>query len=83
MEDRKRVDNPIARFKLFLESKGWWSSEDEEAYKDKARKEIMTAFKRAENLPRPEISEMFTDVYGGEEPWNLVSGCSEQLGMND
>lgn len=84
VEDRKRVDNPIARFKLFLESKGWWSSEDEEAYKDKARKEIMTAFKRAENLPRPEISEMFTDVYGGEEPWNLVSGCFEQLlGMND
>ena len=67
------MDNPIARFRLFLESRGWWSSEDEEAYKEKARKEIMTAFKRAENMQRPALNEMFSDVYDGEEPWNIVS----------
>ena len=33
----------------------------------------MRAFKRAESLPRSELKEMFTDVYGGEEPWNIVS----------
>ena len=33
----------------------------------------MKAFKRHENLPRLELKEMFTDVYGGEEPWNIVS----------
>lgn len=33
----------------------------------------MKAFKRGEGLQRPELKEMFTDVYGGEEPWNIVS----------
>ena len=32
----------------------------------------MQAFKRAEGLKRHELKEMFTDVYGGEEPWNIV-----------
>ena len=73
VEDRKRVDNPIARFRLFLESRGWWSAEEEESYKTAVKKEIMTAFKRAENLPRNELKEMFSDVYGGEEPWTIVS----------
>lgn len=76
VEDRKRVDNPIARFRLFLESRGWWSSEDEDAYKEKVRKEVMTAFRRAENMQRHPLSEMFSDVYAGEEPWNLVRHSS-------
>ena len=33
----------------------------------------MKAFKRGESLQRPELKEMFSDVYGGEEPWTLVS----------
>lgn len=73
VEDRKRIDNPIARFRLFLESQGWWNAEQEESYKAEVKKEVMQAFKRAENLPRSELKEMFTDVYGGEEPWNIVS----------
>ncbi|EKM51616.1 uncharacterized protein PHACADRAFT_212250 [Phanerochaete carnosa HHB-10118-sp] len=71
VEDRKRVDNPIARFRLFLESQGWWNAEQEESYKAEVKKEVMQAFKRAENLPRLELQEMFTDVYGGDEPWNI------------
>lgn len=76
VEDRKRIDNPIARFRLFLESRGWWSVDEEESYKAEIKKEIMKAFKRGENLPRSELKEMFTDVYGGEEPWNIVSTMS-------
>ncbi len=73
VEDRKRIDNPISRFRLFLESRGWWSAEDEERYKEQVKKQIMQAFKRGENLPRHELKEMFTDVYSGEEPWTIVS----------
>lgn len=72
VEDRKRIDNPIARFRLFLESRGWWSAAEEEACKEEVKKEVMKAFKRGENLQRHELKEMFTDVYGGEEPWNIV-----------
>lgn len=72
VEDRKRIDNPIARFRLFLESRGWWNPEEEEAYKDQVKKEVMKAFKRGESLQRHELKEMFNDVYAGEEPWNIV-----------
>jgi hypothetical protein len=33
----------------------------------------MRAFKHAESLKRHELKEIFSDVYGGEEPLNLVS----------
>ena len=73
VEDRKRIDNPIGRFRLFLESRGWWNAEEEESYKDLVKKEVMKAFKRGESLQRHELKEMFSDVYAGEEPWNIVS----------
>lgn len=73
VEDRKRVDNPISRFRLFLESRGWWSEQEEEELKARLKKDVLAAFKRAEGLKRPELKELFTDVYGGEEPWNIVS----------
>ena len=34
---------------------------------------MLEAFKRAEVTKRWELKELFEDVYGGEEPWNLVS----------
>lgn len=73
VEDRKRLDNPIVRFRLFMEARGWWSKDEEEALTKRVKQEVMTAYKKAETLPKPELSEMFTEVYGGEEPWNLVS----------
>lgn len=72
VEDRKRIDNPIARFRLFLHSQGWWSDEEDEELKDKLKKEVMNAFKKAESEKRHPLGELFEDVYGGEEPWNLV-----------
>lgn len=73
VEDRKRIDNPIIRFRLFMESQGWWSAEEEDELKTRLKADVMKAFKRAESLKRCEISELFTDVYGGEQPWNIVS----------
>lgn len=73
VEDRKRIDNPITRFRLFMESQGWWSSEAEEEMKARLKADVMKAFKRAESLKRCELGELFTDVYGGEQPWNIVS----------
>lgn len=75
VEDRKRIDNPISRFKLYMESRGWWSEEEDEALKAKLKKEVMDAFKKAEVRKKPELGEMFKDVWGGEEPWMIVSGA--------
>jgi Dehydrogenase E1 component len=72
VDDKKRIDNPIVRFRLFMESRGWWSSDEEEELKARLKKDVMNAFKHAEGLKRHELKELFTDVYGGEEPWNIV-----------
>jgi len=72
VEDRKSVDNPIARFRLFMQSQGWWDEAAEEELKSRLKADVMNAFKKAEALKRCELGELFTDVYGGEEPWNLV-----------
>ncbi|KAJ7863348.1 hypothetical protein B0H14DRAFT_3444211 [Mycena olivaceomarginata] len=56
VEDRKRIDNPIVRFRLYMEACRWWSAEEEEALKV---------------LPQHELGKLFTDVYAGEGPWNI------------
>ncbi|KZS92912.1 hypothetical protein SISNIDRAFT_474505 [Sistotremastrum niveocremeum HHB9708] len=71
VEDRKKVDNPVSRLRLFLESRKWWSDDEETELKARLKSEILTAFKRAENLSRWELKELFSDVYAGDEPWNL------------
>ncbi|KAJ2922242.1 hypothetical protein H1R20_g14854, partial [Candolleomyces eurysporus] len=79
VEDRKRIDNPIVRFRLFLEAQGWWNAEAEADLKARLRADVMKSFKRAENLQRHELGELFSDVYAGEQPWNLVEQ-KEELG---
>ena len=43
----------------------------EEKMKAKQKKDVLTAFKRAEGLKRFELKTLFSDVYGGEEPVHL------------
>ncbi|KAK0201673.1 branched-chain alpha-keto acid dehydrogenase E1-alpha subunit [Desarmillaria ectypa] len=71
VEDRKRIDNPIARFRLFMESHGWWNAEAEDALKARLKADVMKEFKRAESTSLCEVGELFTDVYGGKMPWNI------------
>ncbi|KAH8085403.1 thiamine diphosphate-binding protein [Cristinia sonorae] len=71
VEDRKRIDNPIARYRKFLEARKWWDEEEEEELKDRLKKDVMKAFKKHETMQRHEVKEMFEDVYGGEMPWNI------------
>lgn len=74
VEDRKRVDNPIARFNLFLKSRGWWSDEEDEELRTRLKKEVLDGFRKAEAAKANRLGVLFTDVYGGEEPFNIV--CS-------
>lgn len=79
VEDRRKVDNPIARFRLFMESRGWWSKEEDDTTKERLKQEVVTTFKRVEKLKRHELKQLFEDVYGGDEPWNLVSSSPLHL----
>lgn len=81
VEDRKRIDNPTQRFRLFLESNGWWNADAEAELKDRLKKDVMQSFKKAEKVPRGELSQLFTDVYAGEQPWNLKEQREELSGL--
>jgi hypothetical protein len=72
-ERRKRIDNPIVRFWLYIEARRWWSAEEEEALKVRLKVDVMQVFKRVEVLSWHELGKLFTDVYAGEGPWNIVS----------
>lgn len=73
VEERIKVDNQISRFRHFLEDQKWWSHDQEEDMKTRLKQTVLQAFKRAEKNKRHELKELFTDVYGGPEPWNIVS----------
>jgi len=64
----------------FLEQKGWWDGEEDEAMKNSMKKEVLDVFRRGESLSRNRLSELFGDIYNdGTDnlPWNLVSKCFE------
>jgi 2-oxoisovalerate dehydrogenase E1 component alpha subunit len=72
VEQWVKGDNPLVRFRLFLVDRGWWSAKEEEEMKARVKNEILQAFRRAESRKRPELGELFTDIYAGPEPWNIV-----------
>jgi len=55
-----------------MESRGWWDAQAEENMKASLKADVMTALKKAEAMKRCELGQLFTDIYGGEEPWNIV-----------
>ncbi|KAG1721028.1 hypothetical protein EDB19DRAFT_1774605 [Suillus lakei] len=70
VENRKKIDNPITCFRLFMESRGWWNETEEKELKSRLKQDVLAAFKRAETLKKPGLTELFSDVYA-EEPGNI------------
>lgn len=62
--------DPIVRFRRFLESRGLWSEQDEEAMQERLREQAAQVVHKAENWPKPEPTNMFDYMYA-ELPWNL------------
>jgi len=56
-------DHPITRFASYLVKRGLWDETKEKEWKETSRKEVMAAFSNAEKKLKPNINEMFTDVY--------------------
>ena len=73
--------NPLKRLRAYLERKGWWSAEREAALIAEERKGVLAALAAAEQKPKPDISQLFTDVYK-EVPASLAEqarGLDEHL----
>lgn len=63
VEDWKRRDNPITRFRKWLEGKGLWNEEEERRSRSAIRIQVLAAFTRAEKERKPPLRELWTDVY--------------------
>lgn len=63
VEDWKRRDNPISRLRKWLESRDLWNEDLERETRSKLRKDILTAFDRAERKKKPAIKHAFDDVW--------------------
>ncbi len=61
-EWRERRD-PIRRFRLFLEKRGLWTEDREQALADRVKAEVDAAADRADATPDPPAETLFDDVY--------------------
>jgi len=69
IEEWKRKD-PIERFRSYLERRGIWTRDFEEALSKDNEMIIVKSIKDEEKVSPPDIRTMFQDVYA-EMPWNL------------
>ncbi|KAI9765443.1 MAG: hypothetical protein M1840_007402 [Geoglossum simile] len=77
VDDWKRRDNPIIRMRKYLERRGIWDDEKEKDARESLKKDIMRAFKEAEEEKKPAIGELFRDIY--EELTEEAIGQREEL----
>eukprot|EP00013_Stygamoeba_regulata_P023261 CAMPEP_0177655228 /NCGR_PEP_ID=MMETSP0447-20121125/14833_1 /TAXON_ID=0 /ORGANISM="Stygamoeba regulata, Strain BSH-02190019" /LENGTH=438 /DNA_ID=CAMNT_0019159089 /DNA_START=33 /DNA_END=1349 /DNA_ORIENTATION=- len=64
IEAWKENNNPITRLARYLEKKGWFHSEAEDAEMRKSmRKKVVQALRLAEKKPFPAVEHLFSDVY--------------------
>ncbi|KAL8262560.1 hypothetical protein R6Q59_023909 [Mikania micrantha] len=62
--ERWRGDqNPVKRFRLWIESKGWWNDVAESDHRSSTRKQVAQAIQVAERIQKPPVADMFNDVY--------------------
>lgn len=63
VEDWKRRDNPITRLRKWMEGKGLWDEEQEKELRSETRKNILTAYRKAEKEKKPALGSLMSDVY--------------------
>jgi len=56
-------NNPLARMRLFMEKKSWWSQEMETEARAEARAVVLQALERAEAKKWLPVDALFEDVY--------------------
>jgi len=59
----QKRNNPITRVKKYLIKKGYWSEEEDKVFQETNKKEVLDALKKAEQIHKPPIRDLFTDVY--------------------
>lgn len=61
--DTWAAKDPLIRYRKFLEDKGLWSEEKEEAVIERTREEVQEAIKQADQTPRQKVSDFLKNMY--------------------
>nr|XP_023897131.1 2-oxoisovalerate dehydrogenase subunit alpha 2, mitochondrial-like [Quercus suber]POE55111.1 2-oxoisovalerate dehydrogenase subunit alpha 2, mitochondrial [Quercus suber] len=59
----KLARDPVSRFRKWIESNDWWSSEAESEFRSSVRQQLLHAIQVAEKAEKPPVADIFTDVY--------------------
>lgn len=76
MEELFEFNNPILRFRRYLEEKQWWDQEQEDAWLTQVKRSVLKSIATAEKRKKPSIDHLFNDVYD-EMPYNLIKQRQE------
>lgn len=76
VEERAQFDNPVTRLRRYLESKDWWTQEDEREWRQEVKTALLKSFSAAEKRKKPALENLFTDVYEDMPP-NLLAQKQE------
>ncbi|SEN64928.1 pyruvate dehydrogenase E1 component alpha subunit [Amphibacillus marinus] len=66
--------DPLVRFRKFLEEKGIWSEDEENAVIERAKDEIKAAIKEADNTPKQKVTDLIGNMYE-----TLPANLNEQM----
>lgn len=58
-----KIDHPIVRLRLHLQKQDLWNDDLENELKKECRQNVMNAMKKAEKIQKPNLYEIFSDVY--------------------
>ncbi|KNA15009.1 hypothetical protein SOVF_102010 [Spinacia oleracea] len=63
IERWSKTRGPVLRFKKWIDGNGWWNDKRDSELRSSVRKQLIHAIQVAENLEKPPVSELFSDVY--------------------
>lgn len=63
IKDWESQNDPLRRFRNYLEEKGLWNEEMELKTREEERAAVMHALETSENKPHPPLENLFEDVY--------------------
>jgi 2-oxoisovalerate dehydrogenase E1 component alpha subunit len=78
IQEHADTTDPVARLRAYMQDHGWWDDAQEKELREKERNIVLDALQVAENRPKPDMSELFTDVYQ-EKPAHLLRQEAELL----
>lgn len=78
IKEWQEKNDPLTRFRLYMEQRGWWDADKERAVRDEERVAVIQAMEKAEKRAKPPLHEMFEDVYE-KKPSHILKQEEELL----